>query len=263
MDLSGLLVAEGATAQASGRVLVTDGVTWFERPAPMAMVAIHPPPAPRPGRHAVRAHGVDLAALDRAEEYRGVLTGWATLTGTWRGHELHVRHQAPPVEPPNPTDRWHTPPCAPPPQGWPELDSIGNPAERPPPSDQWPTLTITTVTLFRVDATHGVYVVAAEDPDRATQAVGDRMCVVRSRYSRHQLDQAGSRLHEEMRSGGWQLTSHGETSTADGQPQLVVGLPWVVPELVEWAATLPDEILDVDVWLTPPGRSSPSPGSSA
>jgi hypothetical protein len=251
VDLSGLLVPEGATARASGRVLVSNAETWFERPGPTHLMLVHPRPTPAPSRNAIRAHGVDLAALDHRDEYNGVLTGWATLTGTWSGHELHVLHQGPRVERSNPRDRWRTPPCAPPPQGWPEVDGIGNLTEHPPPHDRWPALTITTATLFRVDAEHGVYVVAAEDPDRAARAVGDRMCVVPSRYTRHQLDQARSRLHEEMEPGGWPLTSHGETSAADGQPQLTVGLLWVVPDMVEWAATLPDGMLDLDVWLRP------------
>lgn len=104
--------------------------------------------------------GPDLAGLDRRSEDNGVLTGWATLTGVWSDHELHVRHQGLPVERPNPTGRRHTPP-------------------RPLRQDQRP-----------------------------------------------ELDQARSRLHDEMRSGRWPLT-----------------------------------MLDLDVWLTPAVRSSPTPGS--
>jgi hypothetical protein len=103
-------------------------------------------------------------------------------------------------------------------------------------------------------------VVAAEDPDLAAQRLGD-MCVVRSRYTREQLERTGRRLHEEMESYRWPITAHGDTSSVDGQPLRNAQLAWVPPDMVEWAAALPDGILDLDVWLTPFGRSSPTPGS--
>jgi len=127
--------------------------------------------------------------------------------------------------------------------------------QRPPEPDHWPALTITNITQFRVDATHGVYVVTAEDPGLAERTLlplyDGGVCVVASRYTPQQLEQIRHRLHEEMRSRAWPITMHGDTSDADGQPMLIVQLAWVVPGMVEWAATLPDGILYLEAWLRP------------
>jgi hypothetical protein len=254
---------ESVVARASGRVLVIDGTAWFEMPLPRAAIAIWPPPPPRQGPHAVRAHGVDLDRLDHAKHHDGgILEGWTTLTGTWRRGELHVRDQTstPPVE--GWTNRWTTAPCPPPAAGWPTVPIHGpmtaaNLPARPPQPHECAELTIIQLTQFQPHPTQPVLVVAAEDPERAEQSLrprfGDALCVVRSRYRQHEIDETLQRLRDEQTAHRWLITSSGQSASSDGQPTVSAGFVWIEPEVAVWAATVPDGLLDLEVWITPVG----------
>lgn len=247
MDLSGLLLRDGAIVTATGRVLVIDGVVWFELPLPE--VAIYPRPTPTLGPFAVRAHGIDLDRLDNPEQHPGVLKGWTTVTGLWREGELHVRTQSSWQQPGlNRAGTWTTPPCPPPPGGWPDRSQGGR--LTPPPRDSWAALTITQVTQFQPGPAQAVLVIAAEHPELVEQTDAS-VCVVRSHYTKQQIDEATDRLRAEQASRRWPISMTGHTASEDGQPRVNAQLAWVVPELVEWARTVPDGLLDLDVWLTP------------
>lgn len=252
---------EGVLARAAGRVLVIDGTVWFERPLPRASALIHPRPTPRPGRHALRAHGVDVDRLDRREEYPGgVIEGWTTLTATWHHGELHAQAQDPmpaaDVEP----NRWISPPCPPPAAGWPVVPIVGsmtaaNLPAFPPRREQWADLTITQITLFHPEPTQPVLVVAAEDPERAERALrptfGAALCVVASRYRRRDIDAVQDRLQQELSARRWRMTSTGRSASDAGQPTVTAQFAWIESEVAQWAATVPDGLLDADAWLTP------------
>lgn len=260
MDLTGLVMREGVLARASGRVLVIEGTAWFEWPPPRILVLVRPPRPPAKGPYAVRAHGVDLDRLDRAKRHDGgILEGWATLTGTWRRGELHVSAQAPPARPEYRTDRWTTPPCPPPATGWPTAPIPGNMTAanvptQPPRPDEWAELTITQITQFRPHPTQPVLVVAAEDPERVERALrpafGAALCVVPSRYRRHEVDETHRRLRDER---SWRMSMNGRSAGDDGQPTVTARFAWIEPAVAEWAATVPDGLLELDVWLTPVG----------
>lgn len=260
VDLTGLVMREGVVARASGRVLVTDGTAWFEPPLAQALPAIFPPPPPSKSRYAVRVHGVDLGRLDRAKQHDGgILEGWTTLTGVWRQRELHVHAQTP-HEPKTWTDRWTIPPCPPPATGWPTAPIHGpmaaaNLPVRPPQPDEQAELTITQLTVFRPHPAQPVLVVAAEDPERAEQAlrprIGAALCVVRSRYSRNQVEETQRLLRNEMSSHRWLITSTGRSAGHDGQPTVTATFVWIEPEVAQWATTVPDGLLDLEVWLRP------------
>lgn len=219
-------------------------------------MAIRPRPTPRPGGFAVRAHGVDLNRLDRREQHEDVLEGWTTLTGYWRRHQLYVQTQtpwrSPTISQPN---RWTTPPCTPPPHGWPDLGERANLEPSPPSPDQWQALTITQITQFRPGPTQAVLVVAAEEPERVERVLrpsfGDALCVVPSRYTWRQIDEAAHGLRLAHTSHQWPISRHGRGASDDGQAQLAVTLAWMVPEMIVWAAPVPTGLLAPDVWLTP------------
>jgi hypothetical protein len=253
---------DGVTAQASGRVLVIDGAVWFEWPLPQALPLIIPQPAPDKGPYAVRAHGVDVDHLDRRVEYGtdGVIEGWTTLAGTWRDRELHVHTQSsmPALE--ARLGRWTTPPCPPPVGGWPTVPIIrpmtaANLPAQPPQPHEWAALTITQVTHFRPHPTQPVLVVAAEDPERAERALrprfGAALCVVASRYRQYEVAATVLRLRNELSAHRWPMTSTGRAASNDGQPTVTAHFAWIEHEVAEWAATAPDGLLDLDVWLTP------------
>jgi hypothetical protein len=263
VDLTGLVMRDGVVARASGRVLVIDGTVWFERPGARTLPLTSRPRPPHPGRYAVRAHGVNLDRLDRAVRHEGgIFEGWTTVTGTWRRHELHVSDQTSISVRDARTDRWTTPPCPPPAAGWPTAPVYGgmsaaNLPARPPEADEQRRLTITQLTQFRPHATQPVLVVAAEDPERAERALrptfGAALCVVPSRYRQQEIDETLQRLRDEMSSHRWPMTSNGRSAGDDGQPTVVATFAWIEPEVAEWAATVPDGLLDLDVWLTPVG----------
>jgi hypothetical protein len=194
-------------------------------------------------------HGVDLDRLDRWEQLDTVLTGWTTLTGTWRERELHVRSQTA-WQPPARQDPWTVPPCPPPPEGW-----LSGPQPPAPRRADWPALTITQVTNFHPEPDRNVLVVAAEDPERAEQALRPTLdaalCVVRSRHTQAQIDAAWQRIHAEALAGRWLIGTHGHSATEDGQHQLTAQFAWLLPEVAEWATTVPEGLLAADVWLTP------------
>jgi hypothetical protein len=253
MDLSGLIVREGAVARATGRVLEVEGEVWFERPEPVPLV--WPPRPPRPGRFAVRAHGVDLDRLDRRQQHATGIEGWTTLTGTWQSQRLRVRTQTSWQPPDSRRGRRTDPPCAPPPQGWPRNGEHGNPMPSAPPDDEWEALSIMQVAWFHPAGAGPVLVVSAEDPARVERLLrpefGAALCVVPSRYTRQQIEGVARRLRVEGESRRWLISMHGSGVGGDGQPRLTVELARVVPAMAEWAATVPDGLLAVDVWLAP------------
>lgn len=260
VDLTGLVLRDGVVARASGHVLAIDGAVWFQPPMARTLARIHPPPPPAKNKYAVRTHGVDLDRLDRTERHDdGIVEGWATLTGRWRQGELHVESQTAPTA----RDRmvpWTNPPCPPPEGGWPTVPvhppmTRANPPVRPPNHDEWPALTITSVTVFSPSATQPVLVVAAEDPELAERALrpklGAGLCVVSSRCSRAEIDRTRQRLHAEMMSHRWPVTSFGSSSSADGQPTVRATFVRIDPEIAEWAQTVPDGLLDLEIWISP------------
>ncbi|MFJ1761338.1 hypothetical protein ACIOD2_13525 [Amycolatopsis sp. NPDC088138] len=268
MDLNPWVVRDGVLVRAAGRVLVIDGETWFERPPWRAMPMTRPRRAPRPGAHALRVHGVDVDRLDRLDEYPGgVVEGWATLTATWRHGELHTQAQEPmsTSAPDAEAGRWTSPPCPPPVGGWPVVPLVGpttaaNLTASPPPQDRWAELTITQITQFRPHPAQPVLVVAAEDPERAERALrptfGASLCVVGSRYRQRDIDAAQDRLRQELPARRWRLTSTGRSAGDDGQPTVTAEFAWIEAEVARWATTVPDGLLDADVWLTPIAASS-------
>lgn len=209
-------------------------------------------------------HDVDVARLDRFEEYPGgVVEGWTTLTATWHHGELHVQAQEPTPPPEAEAARWTSPPCRPPGGGWPVVPLAGsltaaNLPAPPPRREAWAELTITQITQVHPQPAQPVLVVAAEDPERAEHALrptfGAALCVVGSRYRQRDIDAAQDRLRQELSARRWRLTSTGRSADDDGQPTVTARFAWIESEVAPWATTVPDGLLDADVWLTPIAR---------
>jgi hypothetical protein len=253
MVISDLVLREGDGLRASGRV-VTDGETvWFEPPLAVPLVWRRPgnEPVPGPSGFGVPVLGVDLANLDDRRATSGVVEGWATLTGTWRRDHLMVeRQESRGGRTDRAATRWRRPPCPPPPGGWPEGGTNENIHV---PSDVLATIKITSVAVFRPSARQTVLVVAAEEPEHAETVLrpicGERLCVVRSRWTKEQLDNAGQRLRVEMRA--WLIYGTGQSVSEDGQGVLTVTLTRVLPSFAQWADTMADGLLAVTPWLAP------------
>jgi hypothetical protein len=272
VDISELVLRDGDLVRANGRVVVDGDDVWFEPPLPMTLVHYSSdPPPPRPSGLGVRTVGVDLDALDES---------WASLSGVWQNDRLVVREQAnigrdfrrdlgpdfqrdlgpgvrrdlgPDVrreEEPG----WDRPPCPPPPGGWP----YGEPDENiDVPPDLVSAYPITSLALFRPSPRQCVLVVAAEEPEQVDAHLrpryGDRLCVVRSRWTRRQVDDLLHQLREGM--SQWMVYESGETVTEDGQPLVTANVSRVLPAFASFVRAVPDGLLSLSSWLAPHSAS--------
>ncbi len=247
-----MVLREGDSVRASGRVVAIGGIAWFEPSLPVPLV-FYPPghePPPRPSGLGVQAIGVDLVKLDDRRERQGAVEGWATLTGDWRQDRLVVGEQGPqsPAQYENPS--WTRPPCPAPTGGWPE-GVVDENFHLPP--ELYTSHVITSITTFRPSRTQTVLVVAAEEPQQVRATLrpryGARLCVVPSRWTRRQIDDVTRRVRAEMLR--WMIYSCGQSTTEDGQALVTVDLSRVLPAFAEWASTISEGLLSLNPWLTP------------
>ena len=93
--------------------------------------------------------------------------------------------------------------------------------------------------------------VAAADRD-AVEAqlrpqLGDLLCVVTSRWTKAELDAVRAHLHAYWEE--WNLYQLGPLNGEDGQTRMAAQLTRVLPEIADWADSLPCDILALDPWL--------------
>jgi hypothetical protein len=263
MDAGDLAVGDGDRAVATGRLVRDERGDWFEPPVWIA----------EPGRagdserrirpvskSAVKVAGADFDTVAGRFEKDGVVEGWATVTGTWSGGQLRAGRQAPPApRPPQGLALWVTPPCPPPGGGWPAGD-LSTAEVAGDITDLTVSGAAVSVTWFRPAENLMVLVVAAADPAlveaRLRPRLGGSLCVVPSRWSKAQLNDVRGQLDQRWEQ--WEISSHGASSTADGQACVLVRLVRVLPEIAVWAGGLPPGIVDLQPWLSPAreGRST-------
>jgi hypothetical protein len=247
-----MVLTEGITASACGRVVSADDATWFEPPLPVARPLFAPghEPAPKPSGLGIGVESVDLNRLDRRQSTDGAVEGWACLSGTFRDGTLVVADQWCGGEGARrSTPQWSVPPCDSPPGGWPvgEADTNLEIAE------DLVGAEVVAVTMFRPSSRQIVAVMASDDPAltrrRLGGALGDRLCVVQSKWSGDQVRNVRGAL--DTNHDAWLLYSCGATASADGQRQLTVKVVHVTSGFAEFAATVPEGLLIVEPWLTP------------
>jgi hypothetical protein len=117
------------------------------------------------------------------------------------------------------------------------------------------------VTTFRPSEDQAVLVVAAADRD-AVEAqlrlqLGDLLCVVTSRWTKAELDAVRAHLHARWEE--WNLYQLGPSNGEDGQTCMTTGLTRVLPEIANWAASLPGGILALEPWLRHAGPQPSDP----
>lgn len=219
----------------------------------------------------IRLIGADAAAVS-SECGPNQVPGRITVVGRWHApapgepaglgdESIEVETQTPEGPPPRPrTDRTH-PPCPPPPEGWPR-NVVWH--------EGWPHSAVSDLNLdirdlessgalvhcsiFRPTEDQEVLVVAAADVEavarRLSPSLPNQICVVRSRFTRAQLDEVGDVLHAHFQE--WRLESFG-TGHCDpqGQPFATAQPVRVTAELAAWADTLPEGLLLLDPTITP------------
>ena len=231
-----------------------DGV-WFDRPPPVPLNFSGRPWPLSPD--AVRLEDADLGAVATAFAADGSLPGWATVTGVWLGDRVRVEEQSP-VPPPSwrrsaQGPSWTRPPCPPPGGGWPtggsgartnnlEFD-LG---------DLSSTGAVVTAVTFRPGPDQRVLVVAATDEGAAERRLrpqlGAQLCIVPSRWTRAQLDATYAVLGDHR---DWTVGRLTRSVGEDGQAHVDAAVLRVLPEMADWAMTLPDDLLRIDVALVP------------
>lgn len=251
MDPGALVLRDGDRVEAWGRLLQTPPGTFFEPPLPVRLAAttdVMPP-----SRFAVPVVGADLDDVEMRRDDGERVEGYATVRGRWLHDRLLVDTQAPrrPRELGSGPE-WVEPPCAPPPEGWPHgardsnlsVDGLDHLKD---------SGAAVAVTMFRPSPTQVVLVVAAEDPPAVHAALapqaGARLCVVKSRFSRPQVDAARDELVRRMDTD--LIWATGETSDEQGQPVVTVDVARLGTDLAAWIADQPEGLVRVRAWLAP------------
>ena len=83
--------------------------------------------------------------------------------------------------------------------------------------------------------------------------LGDPLCVVRSRWTKDQIEAVRRDLEEKW--DRWSLREMGPRHLKDGQVRLRASLTRILPDIAEWATPLPEGILALVPWLRPSERS--------
>lgn len=254
MSPRSLVLAVGGRVEGWGRLVRTPGGDWFEPSIPVALVhRTDGRPAPTPWPQAVPVEGADLDAVEQRYERDGHVDGFARIHGRWLGGRIAVERQTP-DRPADPGPEWTDPPCPAPAGGWPR---IPDPHWSPVPGDLEGAV---AVTIFRPAPDRVVVVVAASDvaavEARWRPELGERLCVVESRWSRRDLDAAHEHLGAVHRA--WGLYGWGRSTDARGQAVVTVDLLRVTDEIAAWAEALPAGMVALDPCLRPVGVTGPA-----
>ena len=250
MDWTEFVLREGDRVEAWGRLVRTQGGTFFEPPLPVPLV--WPPQVSAPSALAVPVVGADVHDVESRTEDRDIVQGFATLSGRWIEASIHVDGQTPRrLHGPRPTPEWSEPPCPAPDGGWPHGARDANLGVDL--SEVRDSGAAVALTMFRPSRTQVVLVAAAADPEAVEASLrarlGARLCLVPSRCSRAQLDAARDELVRRMDPD--LIWSVGESSDGQGQPVVTVELARMRTDLAAWLAEQPDGLVHVEVWLAP------------
>jgi hypothetical protein len=262
VDADGLVVREGDQVVATGRLVRNDRGDWLE-PAGWSWGQAGLERRVRPvWRGAVRVAGADFDAVARRFEKDGLVEGWATVTGIWSGEQIRAERQDTPVRTPAAHPQWGAPPCPPPPDGWPVTRRRGDIELSYDLGDLADTGAATAITLFHPGPDQAVLVIAAADlaavEARLRPQLGASLCVVPSRWAKHELDAVHDHLLQHWEQ--WNLLRFAPQHGEDGQSHIVASLGWVLPEIATWSASLPSGILALEPWLTRQERPSMQKG---
>lgn len=242
MRVNDLVFGRGDRVSAWGRFVAAEDSGWLDV-ARVDNLMVKPPDW-RSDR-SVRLIGADADMVPTGSG-SSTVAGCIRVIGIWRGDAIDVESQSSeaPSRPSSP--RWEQPPCAPPRDGWPH----GKQDERLRPQfgDLESSGAVVATVQFRPSRDQVVLAVAATDVDTAIRRLApqlpNRLYVVRSHFSRDQLDQVGRALtaHADQ----WRLEVWGSEIDAQAQPFTHAKLFRVTPDLADWADTLPGGLLRLE-----------------
>ena len=202
----------------------------------------------------VPAFNVDLGALRDRQEQDGTVWGYAWLKGVYADGTLTVAEQAgagPGGDGPRPTD--DRLPCEAPPGGWqagpqPSLGAANDYADENPGQ-------VVHLRYGRPVPRAALVVVAVIDPEPAEAALrpvyGDRVCIVKSRYTREQVAAARKAVSDHMTRYGGISSGAGYTFSRDGQVAINLEADVMTPELAALLDQHPEGLIQPTFWLGP------------
>jgi len=238
-----------------GRLVRTPDGDWFDPPLPIRLIRYGPegPPPPRRSNHGIPVERADFDAVERRYERDGAIEGYGKIYGVWFGNRISLYRQTnerPEISYPP----WSDPPCEPPPGGWPRnmngphLENLDFDL-----GDLVDSGAAITSVVFRPSDDQAVLVVAASDIP-AVEALlrpqlPDRLCVVPSRWTRTQLDEAHEHLNAMW--ADWGIYECGTSCDEQAQATVTAKLMRVTDEIADWAATQPDGLIALQACLEP------------
>ena len=188
-------------------------------------------------------------------EAGGAVEGQATVTVLWRDGSLEAVKQRP-ERPPVSHPAFEFPPCPPPPGGWRQVD--GSQLSTALLSELKAAGLLVTVTMFGPSESK-THVITATDRDEVIRRIGPvlahAVCVVQSRYSATRIAETYDHVLEHWDS--WGCYRAGRRTDDKGQVTITVRVVRVLPELVEWMADIPKDLVQVDAWLDPTRAGAP------
>lgn len=211
-------------------------------------------PVRDPSHHAVPVDRADFQAVTRRYERDGRVEGWATVTGEWLDPAIRIDEQSTQPAPRRDVPSWTVPPCPPPLSGWPHGQVHENVQFDV--GDLEATGAAVTLVLFRPSDDRTVLVVAASDR-AAVEAqlrpqLGERLCVVPSRWTKTQLDDAFDYIRARLPQ--WGIYTAGPRVDEHAQASIHAGLVRVTPEIARWANDRPRGLVALEPWLRPAAR---------
>jgi hypothetical protein len=252
MDARSLVLRVGDEISGWGRLVRASDGDWFDPPLAVPAIGYGPEgrPPPRPSSYGLPVEGADFDAVESRYERDAAIDGFAKIYGVWLADRISIQGQSTEhVETVFP--RWSDPPCEPPAAGWPhgrhndnmdvdlgELEATG--------------AAVTTV-IFRPSDDQTVLVVAATDiaavEARLRPQLPDRLCVVASRCTRAQLDQAEEHLLAMW--DQWGIYQSGAQCDEQAQATMTATLVRVTDEIADWIDTQPDGLIALEPCLIP------------
>jgi uncharacterized protein (DUF952 family) len=225
----------------------------------------------------VWVEGVDRDRLTglTSKEFGPDVRTWGTayLEGEMRGDTLHVDHYGPPRPPDNELERRiveqaSTVPCPAPRGGWPvgtpppRLDDAGE-RSFDPRGTSYSDMTqyehddpeqVVRLATRWYTRKQPVLVLVVVRPERVPAEVRRQglgaLCVLKSRYTRAQVDAAEEAARQ------WSLRNRAQAVRGDGldaQPQIELYVPVLTPEVEAFVASQPDRLVAPYPWLDPVG----------
>lgn len=254
MNIQSLVLRRGLQISGQGRLVHDADGDWFEPPL-FEPAIYYPggPPAPQRSIFAVRVDGADFGRVSRRYERDNCIEGFATVHGVWLDDHIDIERQV--VQLDRGGDgrpRWTEPPCPTPPGGWPRVNTYSRNLDFDLGDLEESGLAVSVVT-FRPSEEQAVLVVAATDID-AVEAhlrpqLGSALCVVRSRWTKDQIDQVQRHLTNMSRQ--WLLYLWGPRVEEDAQTTMHASLVRVTPEIAGWVEAQPDGLVMITPWLAP------------